>query len=75
MIRTDKTLEIKGRLSDRAETVTRHTLSSLTSGQVLTIVTTDRSAKIRLSPLCESLGCVMLGILEEGGTLYVQIRR
>jgi TusA-related sulfurtransferase len=75
MVRTDKTLEIKGRLSDHAETIAKHTLSCLTSGQVLTIVTTDRSAKLKLSPLCESLGCVLLGIREERGTLYVQIRR
>lgn len=73
--RTDKTLEIKGKLSDRAETIMMATLASLQCGQVLTVVTKDLSARLRFSPLCESAGCVIIGIKEEGGTLYVQIKR
>lgn len=75
MIRPDKTLEIKGRLSNRAETIAKDTLASLASGQVLTVVTTDRSVKLKLSPLCQALGCALIGIREEGGTFYVQIQR
>lgn len=75
MFRTDKTIEIKGLLSTRGQMIARETLASLTRGQILTIITRDSSAGPKLAPLCESLGCTLLGSREEGGTFYVQIQR
>lgn len=75
MVRTDKTLDIQGLLSPRAETITGNTLAAMESGQVLTVVTTDRTAKQKLPPLCETLGCTLLDLREDEGTLYFQIRK
>jgi len=75
MIQTDKTLDIKGLAGLRAETLTWNTLNTMDPGQVLTVVTTDRSAREKLMRLCEHLGCTLLSLREEGGTLCVQIRK
>ncbi len=75
MVRTDKTLEITGTLSARGQSMTRETLSKLVRGQILTVVTTDRSARHTLSLLCEALGSTVIGVEDERGTLYVHIRR
>ncbi len=75
MVTSDKTLEIQGLLTPRAETIARKTLTALAPGQVLTIITRDVAAREKLLSLCGSLGCVMIDKKEEGGTVYVQIRR
>ena len=75
MVRTDKTLDIKGLMSPRSETVAMNTLAGMESGQVLTVVTTDMAAKQKLPPLCQHLGYTLLDMREDGGALYVQIQK
>jgi TusA-related sulfurtransferase len=75
MVRTDKTLDIQGLISPRAETITGNTLAAMEPGQVLTVVTTDRTARQKLPSLCETLGCTLLELREDRGTLYFQIRK
>ena len=75
MVRSDKTLEIRGVLSPRAETIAMKALAALTPGEVLTIITRDVAAREKLLSLCGNLGCVMVDKKEEGCTVYVQIRR
>ncbi len=75
MVRTDKTLDIKGLVSPRAELITGSTLAAMQPGQVLTIVTTDRAAKQSLPVLCRDRGYTLLELREDKGALYVQIRR
>ncbi len=75
MLRTDKTLDIKGLVSPRAEIITRKTLDSMEPGQVLTVVTTCRIVKQKMASLCQTLGCTLLDIKEEEGTLSIQIRK
>lgn len=75
MVKTDKTLDIRGLVSPRPEAVARNTLESMGPGQVLTVITTDVTAKRKLPSLCENLGCTLLELREDGGTLYFQIRK
>lgn len=75
MIRTDKTLDIKGLVSPRAEIITENTLVAMEPGQVLTVVTTCRTTKQKIPSLCRALGCTLLEIREEGGLLYIQIQK
>jgi TusA-related sulfurtransferase len=75
MIQTDKTLDIKGLAELRTETITGDTLEGMARGQVLTVITTDRQARRKLTRLCEHLGYTLLDFREDKGNLYVQIRK
>ncbi len=75
MLQSDKTLEIKGLASPRTETITGNILSEMRPGQILKVVTTDRTAKKKIPALCETLGCSLLELGEEQGSLYFQIRK
>ncbi len=74
-VRTDKTLDIKGLVSPRAETVTRSTLAGMQPGQVLTVITTCRTLKHKISSLCDTLNCTVLEINEEDGNFAIQIQK
>jgi TusA-related sulfurtransferase len=75
MIQTDKTLDIKGLAELRMETITGDALMGMARGQVLTVVTTDRLAKQKLTRLCEHLGYTLLDFREDKGNLFIQIRK
>ncbi len=75
MHRTDKTLDIKGLVSPRTELITEKMLTALEPGQVLTVVTTDRTIRQKLPLLCRILACTLLEMTEEGGALYVYIQK
>lgn len=73
MLHADKTLDVKGLVSPRPEILAQKTLAAMTAGQVLTVITTDPAARQKLPPVCERIGCRVLGFTEERGTLYFQI--
>jgi TusA-related sulfurtransferase len=75
MVQSDKTLEIKGLASPRTEIITGNILAEMRPGQVLKVVTSDRTAKQKIPALCETLGCTLLDLGEEQGSLYFQIRK
>lgn len=75
MVRTDKTLDIKGLAGPRAEIITGKTLDGMSQGEVLTVITTDRGLRDKLHALCRTLGSTVIGLSEDGGTLHIQIRR
>lgn len=75
MAQTDKTLDIKGLVSPRSELITKKTLATMGPGQVLTVITTDRSTKQKLPKLCANLGCAILELKEDRGTLYFHIQK
>lgn len=75
MVRTDKTLDIKGLASPRAEIITGNTLAAMERGQVLTVVTTDRAAGQKLDSLCRTFGYTLLDLREDEGALHIQIRK
>ncbi len=75
MVKADKTLDIAGTITPRAEMMTRATLAAMEPGRVLTVVTTDRSAGPKLTTLCANLGCTLLELWEDGGTFSFYIRK
>ncbi len=75
MVKADKTLDIAGTITPRAEMMTRATLAAMEPGRVLTVVTTDRSAGLKLTSLCANLGCTLLELREDSGTFYCHIRK
>ncbi len=75
MVKADKTLDIAGTITPRAEMMTRVTLGAMEPGRVLTVVTTDRSAESKLASLCANLGCTLLEFREDGGTFTFHIRK
>lgn len=62
-------------VSPRTEIITGNVLAGMHPGQVLKVVTTDRTAKKKIPTLCEALGCTLLELGEEQGNLYFQIRK
>ncbi len=75
MVRPDKTLDIAGTMTPRAEKMTRATLAAMEPGRILSVVTTDRSAGPKLASLCANLGCTLLELREDGGTVTIHIRK
>ncbi len=75
MVKADKTLDIGGTITPRAEMMTKATLAAMEPGRVLTVVTTDRSAGPKLTSLCVNLGCTLLELREDSGTFYFHIRK
>ncbi len=55
--------------------VTRNTLVGMQPGQVLTVITTCRAIKQKMSSLCETLDCTVLEMWEEDGSLSIQIQK
>lgn len=75
MLRTDKMLDIKGLVSPRTEAITEKTLTAMGPGQVLTVVTTDRTVQKKMHLLCSTLACKLLDMREIDGALYIQIQK
>ncbi len=75
MLKADKTLDIKGLAGSKPKAITENTLKSMGPGQVLMVIATDRTTKQSIPPLCEALGCSLLEVKEDAGTLYFAIQR
>jgi TusA-related sulfurtransferase len=75
MIRTDKTLDIKGLANPRPTVITERTLQDMRPGQVLRVITDDRSTKQTFPQLCRERGYELLDLQEEVGILFFTIRK
>ena len=75
ILKTDKTLDIKGLVNPRPTIITDHTLKEMDAGQVLRVITNDVSAKRSIPELCQGRGYKLLELLEEAGTLYFIIQK
>jgi len=74
-IKVDKTLDIKGLSAQRPAEVTKSILNIMRKGQTLRVVVDDASAKENIPVLCKNMGCVMLSVEEDGGSLYFTIQK
>jgi TusA-related sulfurtransferase len=74
-IKVDKTLDIKGLSAQRPAEVTKSILNIMRKGQTLRVVADDAAAKESIAVLCENLGCMMLSVEEDRGSLYFTIRK
>ena len=75
MTRTDMTLDIKGLLSPRCEVVTQEALARMGKGQVLAVVTTDRTVKEKLTEFCRTMGYRLLDIREDARAVNILIQK
>lgn len=75
ILKTDKTLDIKGLIHPRPGIITEHTLGEMEPGQVLRVITNDAGAKQSIPELCRGRGYKLLELLEDAGTLYFTIRK
>lgn len=75
MVKIDKTLDIKGLVCPRPKALTMKTLENMVPGQVLMVVTSDRSTKQSIPSLCASRGYKVLALAEDGGTIYFTIQK
>jgi len=73
-IHVDKILDIKGVFSPRPTELTLNILKSMAGGQILQVITNERTTKNSIPELCSENGFVLLDIREEGGALYFTIR-
>lgn len=73
-IHVDKTLDIKGVYSPRPAELTLNILRSMAAGQILQVITNERTTRSSIPDLCSENGFVLLDTREEGGTLYFTIR-
>lgn len=73
-IHVDKTLDIKGVFSPRPAELTLNILKGMMEGQILRVITNERTTKQSIPVLCDENGYVLLETREDGGTLYFTIR-
>jgi len=74
-VKFDKTLDIKGLAGARPQSVAGDTLANMAEGQILMIITNDAAAKQAMDSLCRIMGYDLLDIREDGGTIYIIIRK
>ena len=73
--RNDKTLDIKGLKGSRPEQITMETLENMLFGQILMVISNDRSTQQSLPLLCEEHGYRLISMEEACGTFYFSIQR
>jgi TusA-related sulfurtransferase len=75
MTTTDKTLDITGLSEERQKAVTERTLDAMQRGQVLRVVTNERSMRLSIPGLCEQRGYALIEIQEDERALSFFIRK
>jgi len=75
MLRSDKTLDIHGVTSPKANIVTEQVLDTMQQGQVLLVITNDRDSRRNVPDLCTHRGYRLLEQHEEGGTIFFTIQK
>jgi len=74
-VRIDKVLDVKGLICPRPMIMTMSTLKSMAKGQVLHVISNDKTTKYSIPGLCERGGFRLVEMKEEGGVINFIIQK
>ncbi len=74
-VRIDKVLDVKGLICPRPMIMTMSTLKSMGKGQVLRIISNDKTTKHSIPGLCERTGFRLLEMKEEEDMISFVIQK
>jgi len=74
-VRIDKVLDVKGLICPRPMIMTMSTLKSMGKGQVLRIISNDKTTKHSIPGLCERTGFRLLEMKEEDDMISFVIQK
>lgn len=74
-VRIDKVLDVKGLICPRPMIMTMSTLKSMGKGQVLRIISNDKTTKHSIPGLCERTGFRLLEMKEEADMISFVIQK
>ncbi len=74
-VRIDKVLDVKGLICPRPMIMTMNTLKSMGKGQVLRMISNDKTTKHSIPGLCERTGFRLLEMKEEADMISFVIQK
>ncbi|MEE8328767.1 MAG: sulfurtransferase TusA family protein [Thermodesulfovibrionia bacterium] len=74
-VRIDKVLDVKGLICPRPMIMTMSTLKSMERGQVLRIISNDKTTKHSIPGLCERTGFRLIEMKEENGVINFVVQK